>query len=360
MIYFLSFIVLLSIVVVVHEFGHFYMARLCGVKVEEFSLGFGKELFGWVDKKGTRWKVCLVPFGGYVKMYGDADAASMGVSDETVAMTDEDKKVSFYHQSLWKKVLIVFMGPAMNYIFAVVVLTIVFSFFGQLRVPPIIDKVAENSAADIAGITTGDEIISINKQDVDSFTDIKRLIIVEGYNNELDIVVDRAGKEISLKLTPEIVDGTPMIGIFGGSKAYLEKSTGVLQSFVFSVKTAYTMTADTLSYVKQLITGSRPADDLRGPLGIAEASGDAMQQGLLTFIVFLAQVSIGIGLINLFPIPMLDGGHLVVYFTEAVTRKPLGQTAQNVLGYIGIGFLIFLMIITFKNDIVRIFERLTS
>ncbi len=355
MIYFLSFILLLSIVVVVHEFGHFYMARLCKVKVEEFSLGFGKELFGWVDKKGTRWKVCLVPFGGYVKMYGDVDAASMGVSDETVAMTEEQKKESFYHKSLWQKALIVVMGPGMNYIFAILVLTVVISIFGQMKIPPIVDGVAENSAAQSAGLEAGDVILSINGNAIETFTDIKRTVIVSGYNEELDFVIDRDGKQLMFKLLPQIENGSPMIGIFGGQKAYLEEDTSIFDAFIYSSHTAYTMTTDTLSYVKQMITGSRPADDLRGPLGIAEASGDAMRQGILTFVIFLAQVSIGIGLINLFPIPMLDGGHLVVYFVEFVTRKPLGQKVQNVLGYIGIGFLIFLMLLTFKNDILRLF-----
>ncbi len=360
MIYLVAFIVLLSIVVVVHEFGHFYMARLCGVKVEEFSLGFGKELLGWVDKKGTRWKVCLVPFGGYVKMYGDADAASMGVSDDTVAMTDEQKRISFYHQSLWKKVLIVAMGPGMNYIFAIAVMTAVIGFYGQLKIPPIVDVVTEASAAHVAGIQKGDEIISINGTAIDSFTDIKRVVVVEGYNQELSFVIGRDNKEIEMKVTPTLQDGMPVIGIGGGSQSYVDEEMGLWDAFIFSSKTAYFMSTDTLAYVKQLIMGSRPADDLRGPLGIAEASGDAMQKGALTFILFLAQVSIAIGLINLFPIPMLDGGHLVVYFVEFITRKPLGQMAQNILGYIGVGFLISLMVLTFKNDIFRIYERLVS
>ncbi len=360
MIYLLSFIILLSIVVVVHEFGHFYMARLCGVRVEEFSLGFGKELCGWVDKKGTRWKICLIPFGGYVKMFGDSDASSSGVSEEAMAMSEEEKKVSFYHQKLWKKFLIVVMGPGMNYIFAVAVLTLVMTFYGQIKIPAIVDGVAENSPAQTAGIIAGDEILTINGKTIDSFTDIKRVVVVNGYNQELDFTIKRGGDIVELSLLPEIVDGAPLIGVYGGGKAYVDDNSSFIEAFTTSVKSVYTMTADTLVYVKQLITASRPADDLRGPLGIAEASGDAMEKGLLTFTIFLAQVSVGIGLINLFPIPLLDGGHLVLYLVEFITKKPVSPKVQNVLAYIGVGFLILLMIITFKNDIVRIFERLTS
>ena len=351
----LSFLIVLSLVVIVHEYGHFRAARLCGVKVEEFSLGFGRVLWSRKDKKGTEWKVCLIPLGGYVKMFGDADASSSKANEEAKEFTEEEKKVSFPHQALWKKAFISVAGPAMNYIFAIVLLTIFISIFGMVVVPPVVSAVMPESAAEIAGILKDDRIVSVNNQKIEDFSEVRRLVQLD---TTLNIVVLRDGQEVALTAHLSEKTGGAVLGIQAvvGQESY--RSVSVPQAFVESVKEAWNITADTLVVLKRILMRQRSAEDMRGPLGIAEASGDAARGGILSFVLFLIQVSVGIGLVNLLPIPVLDGGHLLFYGIEAVIRKPIGEKAQNIALNIGLWLLLCLLIITSWNDIVRIFVRL--
>lgn len=351
----LSFLIVLSLVVIVHEFGHFWAARLSGVRVEEFSLGFGRILWSRQDKKGTNWKVCLIPLGGYVKMFGDADASSAKADEKAKEFTEEEKKVSFPHQSLLTKAFISIAGPGMNYVFAIVLLTAFMSIFGVVVVPPVVSAVSEGSAAAAAGIQKDDRFLMINGTKIEEFNDIRRFVQI---NNDLEIKVLRNGEEISLTahLTPE--KGGAVLGVQAVIAQEYFRSVSVPQAFMEAVKETWTLTADTLVVLKRILLRQRSADDMRGPLGIAEASGDAARGGALSFILFLIQVSIGVGLVNLLPIPVLDGGHLLFYAVEAVIRRPISEKAQNIALNIGLALLVCLLIVTSWNDIVRIFVRL--
>jgi len=351
----LSFLIVLSLVVIVHEFGHFWAARLSGVKVEAFSLGFGKVLWSRKDKKGTEWKLCRIPMGGYVQMFGDADASSAKADEKAKDFTEEERKVSFPHQPLWKKAFISVAGPAMNYVFAIVLLTIFLSIYGIIVVPPVVSKVVEGSAAEIAGIQKDDRIVSINGESINEFSDVRRFVQLD---NVLEITVLRDGKEIPLTAYLKPETGGAVLGIQAIMEREHYRSVSVPQAFVESVKEAWEITADTLIVLKRILLGQRSAEDMRGPLGIAEASGDAARGGVISFILFIIQVSIGIGLVNLLPIPVLDGGHLLFYAIEAVIRRPISEKIQNIALNIGLVLLLCLLIVTSWNDIVRIFVRL--
>ncbi len=351
----LSFLIVLSLVVIVHEFGHFWAARLSGVKVEEFSLGFGRILWSHQDKKGTVWKVCLIPLGGYVKMFGDADASSAALDEAAKEFTEEEKKVSFPHQSLWVKAFISVAGPAMNYIFAIVLLTIFLSIFGMIVVPPVISDVSKGSAAEAAGILKNDRIISINGETINEFADVRRFVQL---NNVLNIVVSREGREVPLTARLSSENGGAVLGVQAMMSQEHFRSLSVPQAFVESLREAWEITSDTIIILKRIILGQRSADDMRGPLGIAEASGDAARGGVISFVLFLIQVSIGIGLVNLLPVPVLDGGHLLFYAVEGIIRRPISEKVQMIALNIGVGLLICLLILTSWNDIVRIFVRL--
>lgn len=351
----LSFLIVLSLIVIVHEYGHFFAARRCGVKVEEFSLGFGRVLWSRKDKLGTEWKICLIPMGGYVKMFGDADASSAKADESAKEFTEEEKKVSFPHQPLWKKAVISIAGPAMNYVFAIVLLTIFLSIFGVIVVPPVVSAVTEGSAAAKAGILKDDRIETINGEKINEFSDVRRFVQLD---NTLEITVLRNGEKVSLtaRLTPET--GGAVLGVQALMTQEHFRSVSVPQAFVESVKEVWKITYDTLVVLKRIVMGQRSAEDMRGPLGIAEASGDAARGGVISFVLFIIQVSVGIGLVNLLPIPVLDGGHLLFYAIEAVIRRPIGEKVQNMALNIGLALLLCLLIVTSWNDIVRIFSRL--
>ncbi|MBE6446294.1 MAG: RIP metalloprotease [Alphaproteobacteria bacterium] len=357
--YLFAFVLVLSIVVIVHEGGHFLMARLCGVQVEEFSLGFGKELWGRNDKKGTRWKVCLIPLGGYVKMLGDEDAASAQKS--TKKLSEKELKKTFFMKPLWQRALIIFAGPATNYLLAFILLFGLFFGVGRLVVPPVIGEVMPDSAAQKAGIMVGDKIISINDRQVADFSDIGRIVRLVEYGKSLKINILR--NDIQQELTVEPIWETkhqlPLLGVQSLVDNYqVEEKLGFIESVSLSAETLWNVTVDTLRYLGQIITGARVPRDLRGPLGIAEASGDALMGGWIVLIGFIANVSIAIGLMNLLPIPVLDGGHLMLYAVEAVRRKPLSEKIQNRLVYTGLSFLLVIFAYSMFLDVPRIIKRI--
>ena len=351
----LSFLIVLSLVVIVHEFGHFWAARLCGVKVEEFSLGFGRVLWSRQDKKETVLKVCAIPLGGYVRMFGDADASSAKTDEKVKEFTEEEKKISFPFQPLWKKSFISVAGPAMNYIFAIVLLTIFLSIYGIIVVPPVVSAVSEGSAAQAAGIQKDDRILTINGEKINEFSDVRRFVQLD---STLEMTVLRDGKEVSLTAYLKPETGGALLGVQALMTQEHFRSVSVPQAFVESLKEVWKITSDTLVVLKRILLGQRSPEDMRGPLGIAEASGDAARGGAISFILFIIQVSIGIGLVNILPIPVLDGGHLLFYAIEAVIRRPINEKIQNMALNIGLGVLFCLLIVTSWNDIVRIFVRL--
>ena len=359
LLYVVSFVLVLSVIVVIHEGGHFMMARWCGVHVTDFSVGFGRELFSRVDKKGTRWKVCLIPLGGYVKMLGDDDAAS--AKSSTKGLTEEEKKKAFLSQKLWKRALIIFAGPAMNYLFAIVLLTGVLFFVGEARLSPVIGKIMPDSPALEAGLEVGDKFLEINNQKVESFNDVVRLTRLTEFEKPLDIVFEREGVVHKLSLKPRYMEGYeyPMIG-FATSNEYFEPATPLpfFASIQRSTVLVWQMTRDTLVYLGQVLFKNRTPKDMRGPLGIAEMSGDAVRGGWLSLMMFVIQISVAVGFMNLLPIPVLDGGHLAFYAVEAVRGKPLPDKAQNAFLAAGLSVLLLLLAYTMFLDVPRIIQRI--
>ncbi len=359
LIYVFAFVFVLSLVVIIHEWGHFFIARRCGVKVTDFSIGFGKELWHHIDKKGTRWKVCLLPLGGYVKMLGDEDAASAKAS--TINLKKNEIKYTFMAQPLWKRAAIIFAGPAMNYISAFVLLTGLIIALGEVIVPPVIGEILPESAAEEAGLQKGDKFIFINGTPIREYTDVLRVVRVTDFEKPLEIVIERNGTQSTVSLTPRYHKDYefPLIGIRAATEyVTVNEHIGLIKAVKTAATDIYKMTADTLIYLKQVLFEHRSAKDMRGPLGIAEASGDAMRGGVLSLLMFIVQISVAIGFMNLLPIPVLDGGHLFFYAVEAVFRRPIPERIQNGFLGAGIGLLLLLVAYTMFLDVPRILQRI--
>ncbi len=358
LLYLVSFIVILSLVVIVHEGGHFFMARMCGVQVEAFSVGFGKKLWACKDKKGSEWRLCAIPLGGYVQMLGDDDAASTQKTKRE--LSEDEKKRTFFAQPVYKRAAIIFAGPFMNYVLAVVIFAAVLATVGQVHIPAKIGQVLEDSVAQSAGLQKGDLILAVNGKQIADFTELKRAIVVAHYDQTIDLKIERDGQILNLSAKPALVgeDKVPQLGVL--SDVTVEPTFERFNPIIAvgkAVQLVYDINVDTFTYLKQVLTGKRSANDLRGPIGIAEASGDAARGGWLAFILFLAQVSIGIGFINLLPVPILDGGHLVLLAYEAVVRKPLSERIQNALLKVGMALLLALLCFTLFKDIPRVIGR---
>ncbi|PIR38642.1 MAG: RIP metalloprotease RseP [Alphaproteobacteria bacterium CG11_big_fil_rev_8_21_14_0_20_39_49] len=450
-----AFVVILSVIVFVHEFGHYFIAKISGVKIEQFSIGFGKEIFGVNDKSGTRWKFCALPFGGYVKMFGDIDPASAPDSEKIKAFTEDEKKVAFHTKSLPIKSAVVFAGPAANFILAIVIMTFVFSTKGKpVEIPPKINEVYENSPAQKAGIMVGDIIKKADGKDIGEFADFRA---VESLSTEspVNIAVERNGEIKEFSITPAMRQRQDMFGndimapFFGieaeellmparlsvvssGSAAekaglmsgdliteiegikinsfsdlqqfiagnkeetiqivferdgvvnttfatptvhertdsegnvvkfqilgvsaenpYIEK-VGIFSAFKSSIVTTYDISAGTLKAIGQMFTGQRSPTDISGPIGIAKYSGQSAKRGLDTILWFIVVLSINLGLVNLFPIPLLDGGHLMYYAVEAVRGKPLADKVQQIGFKIGIALVGTLFIFAIVNDLYKL------
>lgn len=356
--YILPFLLVLSVLIFFHELGHYWVARRCGVKVEVFSIGFGRELFGWTDKSGTRWKVALLPLGGYVKMFGDADAASTP-SGELREMTAEERAVSFHHKTLAQRAAVVAAGPAANFLLAIVLFAGVFAFVGQPFTPARIGGVIEDSAAARAGLQEGDLIVQINGSTIERFEDIQRIIQLN-LDSPLTIQIERGGTVIALNAIPVVIQETDRLGntvrvarlgIRGQGVAF--KRHNPIEAVWRASGEVWNQTAGTLKALGQMIVGSRGTEELGGPIRIAQMSGEVAQGGIASLIVFMAVLSVNLGLINLFPIPMLDGGHLVLYAAEAVRGKPLPERAVDYGFRIGFALVITLMVFATWNDLVH-------
>jgi regulator of sigma E protease len=353
----LSFVVILSVIVFIHEFGHYWIAKRFGVKIETFSIGFGKELFGWNDKSGTRWKIAMWPLGGYVKMFGDEGAASTPDSAKIKSMSDEEKKHAFFYQKLYKRFLIVLGGPAANFITAIIILTFFFAVYGRPETKPIVDKIVEKSAAAEIGLKVGDTITKLNGSDIARFEQIRGIVALNP-GITIDITYVRDGKTINTKITPQIHETKDIfgdvtkIGLIGiGATASEFKKLGVVESMWASVEETYDISAKTLEAVGQMITGQRSSQDISGILRIADYSGKSVDQGFKMVFWFMAIISINLGLVNLFPIPMLDGGHLFFYLIEAIKGKPLSEKTQEYFFRFGFLILMSLMLFATFNDL---------
>jgi regulator of sigma E protease len=357
--YVVPFLVVLTVLVFVHELGHYWVARRCGVRVEVFSIGFGPELFGWTDRAGTRWKFSAVPLGGYVKMFGDADAASTPGA-ELAEMTEEEKAVSFHHKTLGQRAAVVAAGPIANFLFALIVFAGLFVIVGQPFTPPEIGGVLPDSAAERAGLKAGDRIVAINDQPIERFEEIQRIIQLN-LDSPLTLVVRRDGKDLRLNAQPTIVEeqdrlGNKMrlarLGIRGGGVEFVRYGPGT--AIWRALGETYHQTTGTLKAVGQIITGQRNSEELGGPIRIAQMSGEVAQGGIASLLVFMAVLSVNLGLINLFPVPMLDGGHLLFYGAEALRGRPLGARAQEYGFRIGLVLVFSLMVFATWNDLVHL------
>ncbi len=358
--YVLPFLIAITIIVFVHEYGHFQVARWCGVKVDVFSIGFGKEIFGWNDRHGTRWKICWLPLGGYVRFEGDANAASMPGQEPQIAPRSAG---NFHGKAIWQRAAIVAAGPIANFILAVLIFTAAYSVIGVPYSEPRVDEVIAGSAAEQAGLKPGDFIRKVDGKDTKSFGAVQEIVFQQG-GVTLPVVVERAGGLIELSLTPRLQEmpdgfgGKIKVALLGvrhnpATDKPLFERYSVPVAFVKGVDRTWYIISMTTRYIGKLFTGGESIKQIGGPIAMAKGAGDTASSGGLAFISFVALLSVSIGLINLFPVPMLDGGHLVFYAVEALRGKPLGPNAQE-WGYrIGFSFVVMLMLIGIWNDVVR-------
>jgi regulator of sigma E protease len=357
--YLVPFLIVLTVLVFVHELGHYLLARWNGVRVEVFSIGFGPELFGWTDRAGTRWKFSAVPLGGYVKMFGDANAASQP-GDEVDQMSAQERAVAFPHKRLGQRAAIVAAGPAANFLFAIVLLAGLFMTSGQPYTAPVVDQVRPDSAAAAAGLQPGDRIVGVDGSRIDRFEELQRIVRLNP-GTELSVTVMRDESRVQLTAVPEretITDsmGTEhTIGLLGVTSAGFEyRRHGPVQALVEAGEETWALTVGTLQAVGQIIGGNRSAEELGGPIKIAQMSGEVADAGATNLIWFMAVLSINLGLINLFPVPMLDGGHLLFYAIEGVRGKPLGEQAQEYGFRIGLALVLSLMLFVTWNDLTQL------
>ncbi|MBP3515530.1 MAG: RIP metalloprotease RseP [Alphaproteobacteria bacterium] len=364
--YVVPFIVLLGVLVFVHELGHYLMAKFTGVKVDEFSIGFGKKLWGFTDHSGTEWKICAIPLGGYCKFLGDGDAASS--TDESASVAEEDKKYAFAFQNPFKKLAIVIAGPAANYVFAILVFAGVFFFLGKVDFPAVVGEVIKGGAAEQAGVLAGDRILKVNGKAVNSFAEVRQEVDMNTAE-KVGLEIKRGEQLITLSFPLKVIpleeevnqpaEPKAMLGIRSVNIVEVQPSQiSLAAAFRDATLETWRITEMTLRGVGQMITGKRDADEVGGIIRIAEMSGDiSKQSGFLDLLIFAALLSINLGLINLFPIPLLDGGHVVIYLIEIVTGKELNETVKDYVFKFGLFLIISLMVFATYNDFARLFHR---
>ena len=353
------FLIILTILVFVHELGHYVVARICGVRVEVFSIGFGPELIGWTNKRsGTRWKFSLIPLGGYVKMFGDLNAASM--PDSSMELAEEEKAYAFPYKTLAQRSWIVAAGPLANFLFAIVLLAGLFAIVGQPFTPAVVDAVLPDSAAEAAGIQSEDRIVAIDDEQIERFEELERIISLSA-GQQLRIEVERAGEMIELVAVPrltvkeDIFGNKHESGLLGVQSLRMDFTVLPVHVALWRATTqTVSTTGDVLVGVWQIISQQRSFDELGGPIRIAQMSGQVAKIGIATSISFMALLSINLGLINLFPIPILDGGHLLYYGIEALRGRPLGEKAQEYGFRIGLALVMTLIIAVTWNDFVHL------
>ena len=360
--YIIPFLILILVVVFIHEYGHYYFARKYGVGVTDFSIGFGKELFGWNDKSGTRWKICVIPLGGYVKFFGDRNVYSQADHQEILEKyNEEERKKLFTLKPLYQRALIVFGGPLANFLLALVIFFCLYTFVGKDFTPAVISEVQKDSPAMIGGLKDQDIILEIDGNEVKSIMEVSKFITLST-GDFIDFKVKRSYDELILKVKPNVVEGDDglgnkinkrMVGIKLG--AYNNKvnhvKLGPAKALYHAANEVYFVSVSSLKYIVGMILGKADTSQLGRPIRIAKISGQVATFGVLAFISMMAYISISLGLINLFPIPMLDGGHLMFYAFEKVLGRPLSQKTQEGFFRIGLFLLLSLMFFTTFNDL---------
>ena len=355
--YGLPFLCVLTVLVFIHELGHYLVARWNRVRVEVFSIGFGPEIIGWTDRAGTRWKVSLLPFGGYVRMFGETPEEGV----ERPPLSEADKAVSFSHKSLRQRAAIVVAGPVANFLLAIVVSAVLFATVGQQLTSTVVGDVAPDSAAAAAGIQPGDKILALNGQPVSRFEDVAGVVML-GLGEPLHMKILRAGKPLDITATPKVVEQVDIfgdkhrIGLLGitsgksGEIVHYDPATAVYMAVVET----YRRTVDMLKAIGQIIEGIRPSNEVGGVLRIAKMSGDIFSRSVIDTIDFAVLLSINLGLINLFPVPLLDGGRLLFYGAEALRGRPLGPRAEEWGLRLGLALVLSLMLFATWNDLVSL------
>jgi regulator of sigma E protease len=362
--YLVPFLFVLTIVVFFHELGHFLVARWCGIRVLTFSLGFGPELAGFNDRYGTRWKISAVPLGGYVKFFGDDNAASVPDHAAAAAMSDSDKKDSFIGQKVGARAAVVAAGPIANFILAIAIFAAIFMTVGKQTTTARVDAVQAGSAAATAGFEPGDLVLSIDGEKIGSFAEMQRIVSVSS-GEPLKIVVERKNSEMTLNATPQLREikdnfgNVHRLGVLGISRSMAAgdiktEKLGPFGAVTLGAQETWFVVDRTLSYIVGVFTGREAADQLGGPIRIAQVSGQVASAGFVALIHLTAVLSISIGLLNLFPIPLLDGGHLLFYGIEAIRGRPLSERAQEVGFRIGLAIVVMLMIFATFNDILHL------
>ncbi|MDB9935727.1 RIP metalloprotease RseP [Candidatus Pelagibacter sp.] len=360
--YIIPFLVLILVVVFIHEYGHYYFAKRYGVGVTDFSIGFGKEMFGWNDKSGTRWKVCVIPLGGYVKFFGDRNVYSQADNEKIIKeYSKEDQDKLFVLKPLYQRALIVFGGPLANFLLAILIFFSVYTFAGKDFTPAVINEVQKDSPAMVAGLKDNDIIVSIDGNEVKSIMEVSKYIMMST-DEFINFTVNRYDQDLTFRVKPNIVEGEDnlgnkiskrMVGIKLG--AYNNEvnhvKLGPAKALFYAVKEVYYVSTSSLKYIGSMIVGNGDTSQLGGPIRIAKISGQVAEFGILPFISLMAYISISLGLINLFPIPMLDGGHLMFYGIEKVLGRPLSQKTQEGFFRIGLFLLLSLMFFTTFNDL---------
>jgi regulator of sigma E protease len=362
--YVVPFLFVLTIVVFFHELGHFLVARWAGVKVLTFSLGFGPELAGFNDRHGTRWKISAVPLGGYVRFFGDDSEASTPSSEALANMTEEERAGSFHHKKVAPRAAIVAAGPIANFILAIVIFTALFTFFGKPNMSARVDRIEAGSAAAAAGFQVGDIVTAIDGDAIENFSDMQRIVSVRA-GEPLSFTVKRGGASLQLHGTPQLkeikdtfgnVHKLGQLGITRESQPgdVMTERVNPATAMWLGVKETWSVIDQTMTYIGRIFTGREAADQVGGPLRIAQISGQVATLGLAPLIRLAAVLSISIGLLNLFPVPLLDGGHLLFYMIEAVRGRPLSDRAQEVGFRIGLGLVLMLFVFATYNDILHL------
>jgi regulator of sigma E protease len=358
----IPFIILLTIIVFIHEYGHYYFAKKFGVGITDFSIGFGKEIFGWNDKSGTRWKICWIPLGGYVKFFGDRNVFSEAEQKSVIKKYEEkDREKLFILKPLYQRSIIVAAGPIANFVLAIFIFTIINMISGKDLTPALINEVQENSPAYAAGMKKNDVIIFIDNKKVESILEVSTLINTST-SEIIKFIILRNGQEISLLIKPNLVDGEDSLGnvakkrIIGiklspFNNEFQRKNLSPSKAIFYSFKEVWFVITTSLKYIGKMLIGDVDTSQLGGPVKIAKITGQVAELGITPFFSIMAYISISLGLINLFPIPMLDGGHLMFYLIEKIKGKPLHQKTQENFFRIGLFLLFSLMFFVTFNDL---------
>src|SRR6478672_11123218 len=360
--YIVPFLFVLTIVVFFHELGHFLMARWCGIKVLTFSIGFGPEIAGFNDRYGTRWKISAVPLGGYVKFFGDENAASVPDHAAAATLTEAEKRDSFVFQPVTSRAAVVAAGPIANFVLAIAIFAAIFMTVGKQTTSARVDTVQAGSAAQVAGFQPGDLVLTINGEKIESFSDMQRIVSA---GEPLTIEVERGSAQITLKAVPQLKElkdnfgNSHRLGVLGISRSMAPgdiktERAGPLRAIVMGAQETWFVVDRTMSYITGVFAGREAADQLGGPIRIAQVSGQVATAGFAALFHLTAVLSVSIGLLNLFPIPLLDGGHLLFYAIETIRGRPLSDRAQELGFRIGLAIVLMLMIFATFNDILHL------